>query len=200
LEGTGRIEAFSDAVIAIVLTLLVLELRVPEIRELTNAGAFAAIVGLAPKLIGFFVSFLTVAIFWVNHHHFFHPVAKSDGPLLWHNNHLLFWITVIPFATAFIGDYPLIPLVVALYGLVLFMAALAFTLMLRYVFFRSALLPESVTPKTRKEELRHALIGVIVYGVSMGVALVYPVLAIIIFIIVPLYYFLPHRIEWGGRD
>jgi len=107
---------------------------------------------------------------------------------------------VIPFATAFIGDYPLIPLVVALYGLVLFMAALAFTLMLRYVFFRSALLPESVTPKTRKEELRHALIGVIVYGVSMGVALVYPVLAIIIFIIVPLYYFLPHRIEWGGRD
>jgi len=78
LEGTGRIEAFSDAVIAIVLTLLVLELRVPEIRELTNAGAFAAIVGLAPKLIGFFVSFLTVAIFWVNHHHFFHPVAKSN--------------------------------------------------------------------------------------------------------------------------
>ncbi len=195
LEGTGRIEAFSDGVIAIVVTLLVLEIRVPEIRELTNAAALSALVTIAPKLAGFFISFVTVAIFWVNHHHFFHPVTKSDGALLWYNNHLLFWLAVIPFVTAFVGDYPTIPLVVAVYGFVLFMAALAFTLMSGHVFFRSALLPESISVTTRTLQFRRAGIGVIVYGVSVFAAFVHPYIALAIFVMVPLYYFLPGRIE-----
>jgi uncharacterized membrane protein len=89
-----------------------------------------------PKLIGFLISFVTVAIFWVNHHHFFHPITKSNGALMWYNNHLLFWLAVVPFVTAFLGDYPTLPAVVALYGFVLFMAALTFTAMIHFVFLR----------------------------------------------------------------
>lgn len=194
VEGTGRIEAFSDGVIAIVITLLVLEIRIPEIHQLTNAGALEAIMHLAPKLAAFFVSFVTVAIFWVNHHHFYHPITKSDGALLWHNNHLLFWLAVIPFATAFVGDYPGISLVVAVYGMVLFMAAAAFALMVRHVFFRSDLLPDTITRTMRRAQMRHTVVGMIAYAVSVGIAFVHPYAAIAVFVMVPLYYFLPRKI------
>ena len=194
LEGTGRIEAFSDGVIAIVVTLLILEIRIPEIHQLTNAAALSALIPVIPKLISFAVSFITVAIFWVNHHHFFHPIEKSDGELLWFNNHLLFWLTVIPFVTAFIGDYPTIPLIVALYGFVLFMAALAFTLMSYHVFFRCELLPERISMATRKKQFKRSLFGVFLYGSSVIVAFIHPYLALAIFAIVPIYFFLPQSI------
>src|SRR5882724_9134733 len=126
LEGTNRLEGFSDAVMAIVVTLLILEIKVPDLHNLTNGEVFSALVPVWPKLVSFFVSFFTVAIFWVNHHHFFHAIPKTDSALLWMNNALLFWITVVPFVTAFIGDYHTVPVVVALYGAVLCMAALAF--------------------------------------------------------------------------
>src|SRR6185436_20268764 len=156
LEGTGRIEAFSDAFIAIVITILILEIHVPQLVTLTSAEAWQAIIPMLPKLAVFLLSFATVAIFWVNHHHFFHPIAKSNGALLWYNNHLLFWLAIVPFVTAFVGDYFSVPLVVALYGFVLFMAATAFTLMIRYVFFHSPLLPERVSFPERRRQSRRA--------------------------------------------
>ncbi|MBP9686863.1 MAG: DUF1211 domain-containing protein [Candidatus Doudnabacteria bacterium] len=198
LEGTNRIEAFSDGVVAIIVTILILEIHVPELDAVTNAGALHALVPLLPKLTAFLVSFITVAIFWVNHHHFFHALPKSNGALLWYNNHLLFWLAVVPFATAFLGDYPTLPVVVALYGFVLFMAALAFALMIRFVFFKSSLLPETVTVKVRQWQFRRSLIGVALYGGSAVLAFVHPYVSLAVFVIVPLFYFFPQMI--GGQE
>lgn len=195
LEGTTRIEAFSDGVIAIVVTLLILELHVPIIPVASNEAAFHALVPLIPKVGSFMVSFLTVTIFWVNHHHFFHPIAHSNGTLLWYNNALLFWLTVIPFASALLGNNPEIPLIVALYGFVLFMAALAFTLMTRYVFFVGELLPKSITMSSRRTQFRGSLFGVALYGLSVILAFLNTDISYAIFIIVPVFYFLPHRIQ-----
>ena len=194
LEGTARIEAFSDGVIAIVMTILILEIHVPQIHTLTSAGAWEALVPILPKLVAFLVSFVTVAIFWVNHHHFFHPVAKSDGALLWYNNHLLFWIAVIPFVTAFLGDYPTIAFVVSLYGFVLFMGAVSFTLMIHYVFFKSALLPDTVSEAVRAVQYRRAWLGVYLYGASAVLAFIHPYISLFIFVVVPIYYFLPQTV------
>lgn len=197
LEGTTRIEAFSDGVIAIILTILILEIKVPEIHVLTTRGALEALIPILPKLISFVISFVTIAIIWVNHHHFFHPILKSDSSLLWYNNHLLFWLAVIPFATAFIGDYPTLPLVVAIYGFVLFMATVAFSLMCRHVFFKSELLPPTISLPVRKAEFNHSLAGVLFYGVSVAAAFIHPYISLGIFILVPIYFFIPHRIEEG---
>lgn len=119
-------------------------------------GAWQAIIPILPKLAGFLISFVTVAIFWVNHHHFFHPIKMSNSALMWYNNHLLFWLAVVPFVTAFLGDYPTLPLVVALYGFVLCMAALAFTLMIRFVFFKSDIFLESVTIQVREMQFKRS--------------------------------------------
>ncbi len=195
LEGTGRIEAFSDAVVAIIVTILILELHVPQIAIFTNAGAWQAIVPILPKLATFLISFVTVAIFWVNHYHFFHPIEKADNGLLWHNNHLLFWLAVVPFVTAFLGDYPTISLVVALYGFVLFMGGTAFMLMLKHVFFHGDLLPASVSMAARKRQYKRALLGVVSYGLSVVLAFVSPYISLAIFVLIPLYYFLPEKFQ-----
>ena len=206
VEGSDRVKAFSDAVIAIVMTLLILELHVPDIHVLggaimnasqSNVAVWNALVDIFPKLAGFAVSFLTIAIFWVNHHHFFHSIEKTDGALLWYNNFLLFWLAVIPFVTAFVGDYPTVPLVVALYGFALCMGAFAFLLMARYVFFHSELLPASVSHATRLREFRHTWPGVIAYGVSVLAAFVSPYISLALFILIPIYYFVPNRVEVG---
>lgn len=198
LDGTSRVEAFSDGVMAIAITLLILEIKVPSLDVMTSSGAWAAIVPVIPKLIGFALSFLTISIFWVNHHHFMHPMKKTNAALLWYNNHLLFWIAVIPFATAFFGDYPGIPAVVAMYGFVLFMAALAFNLMSRYAFFHCSLLPEEVSLETRKHSFRRSIVGVVLYAASIPLAFAHPYISFGIFIIVPLYYFLPRGIQIAG--
>jgi uncharacterized membrane protein len=195
LEGTARIEAFSDGVVAIIVTILILEIHVPELLEYTNSAAWDAFSHILPKLVAFFISFVTVAIFWVNHHHFFHPLKKSDSAMLWHNNHLLFWLSVVPFVTAFAGNYPSIPFVVALYGFVLFMAAFAFTLMIRYVYFKTNLYPENTTKESRMIHYKRSWPGTFLYGISIPLAFVHPYIAIAIFLILPVFYFIPQRVE-----
>lgn len=195
LEGTERVEMFSDGVIAIIITILILEIHVPEIHTATSFGVWEALMPIVPKLAGFLVSFVTIAIFWVNHHHFFHPIEKTDGKLLWYNNFLLLWLAIVPFVTAFLGDYPTISLVVALYAFVLSMAATAFAMMLHYVFFRSHLLPESISIKDRRFQYKRSLLGVLMYGSSVALAFVHPYISLAIFVLVPLYFFLPQKIN-----
>lgn len=195
LFTTNRIEAFSDAVIAIICTLLILEIKIPVLHDLSTGGVFAALVSLAPKLISFAVSFVTVCIFWVNHYHFMHAVSRADRALLWYNNHLLFWLAVIPFVTAFIGDYPSVSLVVAIYGFVLMMAGLAFCLMAYHVFFRSQLVHAHVSLDLRKSEFRRAQLGVALYAISVVAAFIHPYISLAIFIFLPLYYFLPRLMD-----
>jgi uncharacterized membrane protein len=121
----GRLEAFGDALIAIIMTVMVLEFRVP------NATSFAALLPLAPKFLSYVLSYVFLAIYWNNHHHLFQSVHKVNGSVLWANIHLLFWLSLVPFATAWLGESHLAAAPVALYGLVMLLAALAYFILIR---------------------------------------------------------------------
>jgi uncharacterized membrane protein len=121
----GRLEAFSDGVIAIIITIMVLELRPP-------AGThFADLQPLAPKILTYLLSFAFLAIYWNNHHHLFHAVQQVNGLVLWANVHLLFWLSLTPFVTAWMGEHHAAPAPVAAYGIVLLGAAIAYFLLTR---------------------------------------------------------------------
>jgi uncharacterized membrane protein len=119
----GRIEAFSDGVIAILITIMVLELRVPE-----HPGV-EALRPLVPVFLSYVLSFIFIGIYWNNHHHMFHLVKHVTGAMLWANLHLLFWLSLVPFATAWMGQNHFDSLPTAVYGGVLLMAAIAWTIL-----------------------------------------------------------------------
>jgi uncharacterized membrane protein len=121
----GRMEAFSDGVIAIIITIMVLELKVPHGADL------AALLPLAPVFLSYVLSFIYVAIYWNNHHHLLQAAKHVNGPILWANVHLLVWLSLFPFATGWMGENHFAPLPVALYGVVLFAAAIAYTILVR---------------------------------------------------------------------
>ena len=121
----GRLEAFSDGVIAIIITIMVLQLKVPESADL------AALRPLLPVFLSYVLSFVFVGIYWNNHHHLLQSVQHVDGRVLWANLHLLFWLSLTPFVTAWMGENEFAPWPVALYGLVLLGAALAYFILTR---------------------------------------------------------------------
>lgn len=123
--GKGRLEAFSDAVIAIIITIMVLELKVPHDANL------AALQPLIPVFLSYVLSFVYVGIYWHNHHHLLHVVQQINGQVLWANSHLLFWLSLFPFATAWMGENRFASLPVALYGAVLLLAAIAYFILTR---------------------------------------------------------------------
>ncbi len=117
---TTRLEAFSDGVLAIIITIMVLELKIP------HGADWAAIAPLAPVFLSYVLSFIYVGIYWNNHHHMLHTADKASAPILWANLHLLFWLSLIPFATGWMGENHFAALPTALYGFVLLMAAIAY--------------------------------------------------------------------------
>ncbi len=123
--GKGRFEAFSDGVLAIIITIMVLELKVPHGADL------AALRPLIPVFLSYVLSFIYVGIYWNNHHHMLHAVTSVTGPILWANLHLLFWLSLVPFVTAWMGENHFASMPVALYGGVMLMCALAFMLLAR---------------------------------------------------------------------
>lgn len=195
VEGTGRIEAFSDGVIAIIVTLLIFEVHVPTVTDLTIPGVFTALLGIAPKFISFAISFFTVAIFWVNHHHFFSRIAHSNWKLLWYNNLLLFWLAVVPFTTAFIGDYPTQSVVVSIYALTLCLAGLSFSIMGRYVFFKSDLMPNTVPMSERRREWQRSWWGVALYGLASLLAFIFVYAALVVVAVIPFLYVVPSLLQ-----
>ena len=116
----GRLEAFSDGVIAIIITIMVLELKVP------HGESLHALAPLVPVFLSYVLSFVYVGIYWNNHHHMLHTVRHATGPMLWANLHLLFWLSLFPFATAWMGENHFAAAPTAIYGVVLFMAAIAY--------------------------------------------------------------------------
>ena len=119
--GKDRLAAFSDGVIAIIITIMVLELKLPE-----HNGSVMALVAAAPSFAGYVLSFIYVAIYWNNHHHLLHASERVDGAILWANMHLLFWLSLIPFATGWMGENHFAPLPTALYGAALLTPAIAY--------------------------------------------------------------------------
>src|SRR5215813_13599140 len=119
----GRLEAFSDGVLAIIITIMVLELTAPREPNL------AARVPLIPKFVSYLLSFVMLGIYWNNHHHLLQAIKHVDGRVLWANLHLLFWLSLIPFGTAWMGENSFAPWPVALYGIVMMLAAVAYYLL-----------------------------------------------------------------------
>src|SRR5512139_3638555 len=118
--GKNRLEAFSDGVLAIIITIMVLEMKVP------HGDDFATLQTLLPVFLSYVLSFVYVGIYWNNHHHLLHAASKVSGGVLWANLHLLFWLSLFPFVTGWMGENHLAPAPSALYGLVLLMAAIAY--------------------------------------------------------------------------
>jgi uncharacterized membrane protein len=123
--GKGRLEAFSDGVLAIILTIMVLELKAP------HGDSWRTLLPLLPTFLSYVLSYLSIAVYWNNHHHLFHAVKQVNGKILWANIHLLFWLSLVPFTTAWMGDNHFATLPVAAYGVVLFMAGTAYFLLTR---------------------------------------------------------------------
>jgi len=182
---TNRIEAFSDGVIAVIITIMVLELKVPH--EMTVAAAVAVL----PSLLVYGLSFLVVAIMWVNHHHFLDTAKRADAPLLWSNNNLLFWMSLIPFVTAFMGQNCAAPFAVAAYGAVLALVSFAFLLLQIVLAKQDA---EDGVRQIRYRRLnRKAAFSVALYAISAGLAFVSVYFSFAIFGLIPMLYFWPER-------
>jgi uncharacterized membrane protein len=125
--GKTRLEAFSDGVLAIIITIMVLELKVPE------GDSFSVLTPLFPTLLSYVLSFTYIGIYWNNHHHLLHTCKEVTGAVLWSNLHLLFWLSLLPFATGWMGENHFASLPTIIYGFVLFMAACAFTILQRAI-------------------------------------------------------------------
>jgi TMEM175 potassium channel family protein len=192
--GTSRIEAFSDGVFAIVVTLLVLELRVPPLPDdFTSQEALEGLVALSPKFISFALSFLVIAIFWVNHHQMFHSLEKTDRSFLWYNNLLLFTLSFIPFPTAFIGEHPTSMVPVMLYGFAMLAASVSFNIMLRHAINAKLFYP-SISDQTLEEGKKRGMFGPVIYFISVVAAFISVYISLAIFILVPVFYFIPQKI------
>ncbi|MEO4005986.1 MULTISPECIES: TMEM175 family protein [unclassified Flavobacterium] len=144
-----RLEAFSDGVLAIIITIMVLEIKVP------HEVSFSALKPILPVFLSYILSFIYVGIYWNNHHHMMHTVKQISGGILWANLHLLFWLSMIPFATAWIGENHFAPLPMMLYGIVLLLCALAYFI-LQYLILKKHG-PDSVLSKAIGKDIKGKL-------------------------------------------
>lgn len=183
--GTGRLEAFSDGVIAVIVTIMVLELHAPA------QPTIAALAKLAPVFLSYGLSFLVIAIMWINHHHMVHAVRGVSARLLWSNLNLLFWMSLVPFVTDYLGKNHQEPLAVALYGADLTLCSAAFGLL------RSVLvLQEQANPELREYHervQRKNFYSLALYALSVPLAYESVKFSYAIFILIPALYFLPEK-------
>ncbi|MEJ1929259.1 TMEM175 family protein [Nostoc sp. NIES-2111] len=201
LPGTGRIEAFSDGVIAIVITLMVLEIKLPELPEgVTDAQALLALAPVLPKLLAYALSFVMVGIFWVNHHQFFHALAKADAPLLWWNNLFLFWLCLIPFPTAFVGEHPGLKTAAASFALVMLLGAGSFYAMRRHAFGAAALYLPGLRAADMRRSVRRSAVGPVVYALALALVWVSVYAAFALFVLVPLWFFFPFLVPFSKQN
>jgi len=179
-----RLLAFSDGVIAIIVTIMVLELKVPHGASLHDLMA------VAPIFVSYVMSFIYIAIYWNNHHHFLHLVRRVDGLILWANLHLLFWLSLVPFTTGWMGENDFAPVPTALYGVSLVMPALAW-LGLQYAIIRNQG-PESALAHAVGRDLKGKL-SPLLYGLGILLAFVDTRIAGTLYVLVALLWLVPDR-------
>jgi len=182
--GKGRLEAFSDGVIAVIITIMVLEMKVP------HGSDFEALVPLVPVFLAYVLSYVYGGIYWNNHHHLMHAVQKVNGAVLWTNLHLLFWLSLVPFVTGWVSENHFAPVPVALYGVVLMCSGIA------YYFFAHCL----ETLHGRDSQLARSLgsdvkgkISVAIYAVAIPLAFVKWWIAFALYVLVAAVWFVPDR-------
>lgn len=181
---TNRLAAFSDGVIAILITIMVLQLKVPQNSD------WSALEPLIPVFLSYVLSFVYIAIYWNNHHHLLYTLKHANGLVLWANTHLLFWISLIPFATAWMGEnhYDSIP--TALYGIALFMPAIAYYLLQRAIISVEG--KDSLLAKAVGNDIK-GKISPLLYLLAIGLAFLNPWMADAIYVLVAGMWLIPDR-------
>jgi uncharacterized membrane protein len=179
-----RLAAFSDGVIAIIITIMVLELKVPHGPEPSDLAA------LVPVFLSYVLSFVYVAIYWNNHHHLLHAVERVDGAILWANTHLLFWISLIPFATGWMGENQFQRLPTALYGVALLMPAIAYYILERVIIRHQG--PGGPLAKALGRDVK-GKISPFLYLAAVGIAFVVPWVAHVLYVLVAVMWLVPDR-------
>jgi uncharacterized membrane protein len=182
--GTGRLEAFSDGVIAIIITIMVLELRVPH--EVT----LDALRPLLPVLLSYTLSFVYLGIYWNNHHHMLHVTSHVNGGVLWANLHLLFWLSLVPFVTGWMGENHFAAVPMAAYGVVLLMAAIAYNILARVIVAREG--PDSIIARALGAD-RKGTISPFLYVTAIPAAFVHPGISGALYVAVALIWLIPDR-------
>ena len=182
--GKGRLEAFSDGVLAIIITIMVLELRPPHGTDLS------ALRPLMPVLLSYILSFVYLGIYWNNHHHMLHVTHRVTGTILWANLHLLFWLSLVPFVTAWMGENHGASTPTGLYGVVLLMAAVAYWVLQQQILRAEG--PKSVLATAVGSDLQ-GKISPLLYLVAIGAAFVRPWLAHAVYVLVALMWLIPDR-------
>jgi uncharacterized membrane protein len=180
----GRLEAFSDAVIAIIMTIMVLELKIP------HEANWAALRPLAPVFLGYAISFVMIGIYWNNHHHLFQAVQYVNGRVLWANLHLLFWMSLIPFVTGWTGENNFAALPVAFYGVVLLFSGVAYFILTKVLVAHHG--QDSVLATAMGKDFK-GKISLLIYIVGIGIAFVSPWAAFMLYILVSLIWLIPDR-------
>ncbi|MBL8702389.1 MAG: DUF1211 domain-containing protein [Alphaproteobacteria bacterium] len=182
--GKGRLEAFSDGVIAIIITIMVLEMKVP------HGDSIAALGPLVPVFLSYVLSFVYVGIYWNNHHHMLHASTRVSGAVLWSNLHLLFWLSLLPFATGWMGENHFGQLPSAIYGVVLLMAAIAYWILQQAIIATEG--PESVLRSAIGIDWKGKL-SPLLYLVAIVSTLWIPWLAQALYVLVALIWLVPDR-------
>jgi uncharacterized membrane protein len=183
----GRVEAFSDGVIAIIITIMVLEMKIP------HDNSIEALKPLFPVFLSYVLSFIYIGIYWNNHHHMLHAEKTINGKILWANMHLLFWLSLIPFVTGWMGENHFTKWPIALYGLVLFMSALAYTILAKLLIKHHG--AESILGKAIGKDTK-GKVSLVLYLSAMLMALINAWISLAIYVIVAIIWIIPDtRIE-----
>lgn len=179
-----RLEAFSDGVIAIIITIMVLELKVPHEANLAALGP------LFPVFLSYILSFINLGIYWNNHHHLLQAIRHVNGKVLWANLHLLFWLSLIPFVTAWAGENNFAPLPVAFYGIVLLCAAIAYWILTNVLIARHG--KNSILATALGRDFKGKL-SIVIYAVAITLAFIKSWLACLFYVLVTVMWLIPDR-------
>lgn len=180
----GRLEAFSDGVIAIIITIMVLEMKVPHGTSLQSLEP------IWPVFLSYILSFTNIAIYWNNHHHMMHTVKQVNGPVLWTNIHLLFWLSLVPFVTGWMGENQFAHWPVAVYGMVLFMAGLA------YYFLAHCLADLHGKDSAIAIALgrdRKGIMSLVIYALGIIMTFINPLIGLMMYFVVTVMWFIPDK-------
>jgi uncharacterized membrane protein len=182
--GKERLTAFTDGVVAIIITIMVLELKVP------HGTALADLVPVLPVFLSYVLSFIYVGIYWNNHHHMLTLCRTVTGPILWANMYLLFWLSLVPFASAWMGENQLSAGPVALYGGVLIMNAVAYTLLMTLLIRHEG--PDSPLARAMGRDFK-GKVSLVAYAAALVLAFIQPIAAVALYVIVAALWFIPDR-------
>lgn len=182
--GKNRLEAFSDGVLAIIITIMILEIKIPHGDELISLRP------LIPKLISYILSFTYVGIYWNNHHHLFHTVQKVNGTIMWLNMALLFSLSLLPFATDWVGENHFTQWPVVVYGVTLIIPGITYYLLSQSIIALHG--KDSVLAKAVGKDIK-GILSLVLYLIGIGLSFVHPMVGFVIYVLVTMMWFSPDR-------